>query len=173
MILKEIWKDIDGFEGRYQVSNLGNVKNYRSVLKGGSFSNGYKFVNLTKAPYDSHNYLIHRLVAEAFIPNPLHLEVVNHLDGNKENNSVDNLEWCTAAQNIAHAIEIGLIESQCKIRRKVTISNSDQNITFNSMKECASFFGFKKSWLHDRLYRFGNDFSFNGYSFHIHERDAS
>lgn len=101
----EIWKDIEGYEGLYQVSNLGNVKslNYRCTnieknLKQGLRPKGYPFVRLTKNKIEKL-YSIHRLVANAFIPNPDNLPCVNHKDENPLNNNVENLEWCTQQYN--------------------------------------------------------------------------
>lgn len=102
--MEEIWKDIKGYEGKYQVSNFGNVKslNYNQtgnerLLKPILHHTGYLCVNLCKP---NKKFPIHRLVAEAFIPNPDNLPQVNHKDENKHNNHVDNLEYCTQLYNI-------------------------------------------------------------------------
>lgn len=115
----------------------------KKEIKGGHYTNGYQFVCLRKNG-NSKKFSVHRLVAEAFIPNPQNLPCVNHIDGNKQNNSVENLEWCTYSENLKHAIDIGLVESQCKIRRSVIISKNNKEIYFKSMKECADFFWFQK-----------------------------
>ena len=102
---KEIWKDILGYEGLYQVSNYGRVRslNYNhtgkvKLLKSRVNKHGYNLVYLFK--YKLKGLQIHRLVAQAFIPNPLNLPQVNHKDENKLNNYVDNLEWCDAKYNV-------------------------------------------------------------------------
>ena len=102
---KEVWKDIQGYEGKYQVSNLGNVKSlqYRNkheehLLNKGYQTNGYYFYTLMKNA-KGKNFLIHRLVASHFIPNPDNLPCVNHIDEDKSNNKVDNLEWCSYIYN--------------------------------------------------------------------------
>ena len=100
----EIWRDIKDYEGLYQISNLGNVKSlYRKCSKNGNRSigtdnKGYKRLYLNKnGKRKSHR--VHRLVASAFIPNDKNFPQVNHKDENKENNRVDNLEWCTNEYN--------------------------------------------------------------------------
>ena len=97
----ENWKDIKGYEGLYQISDQGNVFSVRSnkILKLGLKSGGYKKVNLSKNGL-TKTYTIHRLVAEAFIPNPNNLPCINHKDERLSNNCVDNLEWCTVSYNI-------------------------------------------------------------------------
>lgn len=109
----EVWKDVPGYEGLYQVSNLGNVKSldryvdygkttaFRKgrILKQGKATGGYLQVELSKNKISSAK-LVHRLVAEAFVPNSEHLSEINHKDENKHNNCVDNLEWCTRKYNI-------------------------------------------------------------------------
>lgn len=101
----EIWKDITGYEGLYQVSNLGRVKSTQyfhgtneRILKPISTHNGYFRVHLRKDG-KLKTFKIHRLVAEAFIPNPDNLPQINHKDEDKTNNRVDNLEWCSARYN--------------------------------------------------------------------------
>ena len=120
----EIWVDVEGFVGYYQISNKGRLKVLGAFVKNlGNFANGYvKKVNIKEINLDKHGYCItklckngncvprkvHRLVAKAFLPNPNNWPQVNHIDGNKQNNAVENLEWCSAAHNIKHAWETGL-----------------------------------------------------------------
>ena len=112
----EIWKDIEGYEGIYQVSNFGNVKSlsrlthfenthksgYRltkeRILKSGVGSNGYSSVVLRKDG-KSRTFMVHRLVALTFIPNLENLPEINHKDENKQNNHINNLEWCSHIYN--------------------------------------------------------------------------
>ena len=102
-MIKEIWKDKKDYEGHYQVSNFGRVKSIKfgkeRILKPVTNSSGYLLVELYKNNIKK-KYSVHRLVAEAFIPNPYNLPQVNHKDENKLNNNVDNLEWCTNEYNI-------------------------------------------------------------------------
>lgn len=103
--MEEIWKDVKGYEGLYQVSNLGRIKSFNymntgkeKILKNRLDKGGYYSIVL----YKNGKYInkkVHRLVAEAFIPNLDNLPQVNHKDENKLNNRVDNLEWCTAKYN--------------------------------------------------------------------------
>lgn len=115
--MKEIWKPIINYEEKYEISNLGNVKSLpkrnghrlskEMILKSNKRPNGYYVVCLSKDK-KTKNYYIHRLVAQAFISNPQNYKEVNHKDGNKQNNNVDNLEWCSRKQNIDHALKNGL-----------------------------------------------------------------
>lgn len=117
----ERWADIPGYEGMYQVSDLGNVRSldrvsthsirgaiklHGKVLKGG-LCKGYPMVALCKDG-KSKTHKVHRLVAAAFVPNPEGLPEVNHRDGCKSNNAARNLEWCTHSCNIRHAYAVGL-----------------------------------------------------------------
>lgn len=111
--MKEIWKSINGFEGLYEVSNFGNVRSVDRLVnhhKGGkslrkgkilnpSIGNGYYGVILSKEGHIKR-MAIHRLVAEAFIPNPNNLPQINHKDEDKLNNIYTNLEWCDCKYNI-------------------------------------------------------------------------
>ena len=102
----EIWKQVEGYDGRYKVSNYGRVKSFvrdkdNGVLIGsGKNHKGYHVVYLKNAEGDSQFFFVHRLVALTFIDNPNNLPQVNHKDEDKENNCVDNLEWCDNDYNI-------------------------------------------------------------------------
>jgi hypothetical protein len=110
--MEEIWKDIVEYEGYYQVSNLGRVKRLKGsprtledrVLINKTKKTGYKFVCLSVNREFKYKH-VHRLVAEAFIPNPNNKLFVNHIDCDKSNNNVSNLEWVTAEENNKHARE--------------------------------------------------------------------
>ena len=117
--MKEIWKDVIGYEEIYKVSNFGRVKvleknivsnlkhntgfykKYEKILKQQNEKKGYKIVGLTKN-MKQKGMLVHRLVAQAFIPNLENKRTVNHIDSNKQNNRVENLEWNTYKENIQH-----------------------------------------------------------------------
>lgn len=119
-IMQEIWRDIKGYEGMYQVSNLGRVKSLErqvqmkryiktlpeKIMKLTLNKRGYLYIALCKnGRYQ--RYRVHRLVATTFIPNPHNKPQVNHIDRNVLNNSVDNLEWCTNEENMKHASATG------------------------------------------------------------------
>lgn len=124
----EVWKDVAGYEGLYQVSDMGRVKSMPHVVRRKSkwdeglfiehvskecimspdVARGYERVRLFKGG-KVKRFLVHRLVAEAFIPNnDKSKTIINHLDGNKRNNTVGNLEWCDNSRNVRHAYEMGL-----------------------------------------------------------------
>ena len=111
--MQEIWKDIKGFEGMYQVSNMGNVKslNYNHTNESKMLiplkrKDGYLKVRLYKNK-GYGTFFVHRLVAETFIKKVPNKIIINHKDGNKSNNRVNNLEWCTQKENVNHAYKIG------------------------------------------------------------------
>lgn len=118
---QEIWKDVNGWEGQYQVSNFGNVRSLDKVIRQFYGSRTIKgrqlkpqktkwgYLLVTFSNKQNHKaYSVHQLVAKAFIPNPQNKPEVNHLNGVKTDNSVNNLEWCTEHENIRHAWSTGL-----------------------------------------------------------------
>lgn len=102
----EIWKDCKGYEGRYQISNMGRIWSIVSqrYLKGNIDTDGYIDVKLTAKNGKVKKERVHRLVALAFLPNPTGLPMVNHKDENKQNNCVDNLEWCDNKYNANYSL---------------------------------------------------------------------
>lgn len=121
-MVNEVWKDIQGYEGLYQISNLGRVKSLEHVvvtkagwsftvreklLKSHNNGSGYLFVHLC-SNYEVSQQLVHRIVAKHFLDFVPGKHFVNHKDGNKQNNCVDNLEWVTTAENNKHSRAIGL-----------------------------------------------------------------
>lgn len=124
--MKEIWKDIKGYEGDYQVSNMGNVRSLRfnnngPDKKGSGVRNlklilnsvGYYVVSLYKNKILSRHF-VHRLVAETFIPNPQNKPCIDHIDTEKTNNAVSNLRWCTIKENINNPISSKRRLAKCR-----------------------------------------------------------
>ena len=120
--MEEIWRDIKGYEGLYQVSSLGSIKNIEKNIYSKLYKQiGYLGVDLTKNKIKKR-HLVHRLVAKAFIPNVENKAQVNHINGLKDDNRVGNLEWCTARENNIHAIKTGLkvpTGNEGKAKRKI------------------------------------------------------
>lgn len=145
--MKEIWKD---YIYNYQISNFGRIRNKvtNKILKTRINAEGYLCVCVSLGKRHSCKMVkIHRAVAECFIPNPNNYPVVNHIDGNKENNLYSNLEWCTYQDNTLHAIKMGLI-TYCfgkdnKQSRPVEQLDLNGNLlnTFNSVTEAALSLG--------------------------------
>lgn len=122
--MQEIWKDINNYSN-YQISNFGRVKSKKRITRVGiknvekvtrdekilkplKLTKGYLGIRLYDNTSNAKTFKIHRLVAQAFIPNPDNLPQVNHIDGDKTNNRVENLEWCTCLENMQHSYKIGL-----------------------------------------------------------------
>ena len=130
----EEWKKIDDYEN-YEISNLGFIRSFNygriKILITDEQKNGYLRIGLWENN-KKKKFLIHRLVATAFIPNPENKSQVNHIDGNKKNNRLENLEWNTSSENIIHAYKTGLNTGP----PKKTVSQYDMNMNF--IKEFSS-----------------------------------
>lgn len=160
MDTQEQWKPVVGYEGLYEVSNLGRVRSMFSYYSRGGVcvkilkltqSYGYLTCGLRKHGVWK-NFGVHRLVAEAFLPNPEKYTQINHKNGLKYDNSVDNLEWCTQKQNVRHAISTGLkltkaqkceIEKNKKYDIVITNKSSRNKIVFSDEREALKFLGLR------------------------------
>lgn len=144
--MNEIWKDIEGYEGLYQVSNFGRVKRVTTgrILKGGKDRGGYLRITLCKNGVTSTK-TIHRLVAQAFIPNPENKPEVNHIDENKTNNNVLNLDWMTAKENINHGTHNERVSKTQSIPIIATNIKTDESKEFYGANECARQLGVHQS----------------------------
>lgn len=138
----EVWVEISGFK-MYSVSSFGRIRSPNKTLKPYTDPKGYLKVELR-----GHVKKVHRLVAEAFIPNPDNLPQVNHKDGNKQNNSVENLEWCTNSQNTKHAWESGLRKIRSRPKIFVTVKGNKY-----SLNELSKISGVKYGTLYYRYAR--------------------
>ena len=156
--VNEIWEPVKGFEGYYEVSNTGKVLGIERmvVLKSGlrtiksrflktRINNyGYTEVRLTKDGKTTTTF-IHILLAKAFIPNPYKKLEVNHINGIKTDNRIENLEWCTHSENINHAYQSGLLQ-----KRGIKVVDICNNIKYSTIKDAAlamniNYITFKKS----------------------------
>lgn len=125
-----IWKDVEGFEGLYKVSNEGVlVSTPRKGTKGGvvkpcNVHGGYLMYRLCKKG-KIHRELAHRLLANHFIPNLENKPYINHIDGNPINNTLDNLEWVTQKENVQHAIKMGLVTNMGETHYQVKLTDGE------------------------------------------------
>ena len=152
-IMNEIWRDVPGYEGLYQVSNYGGVRSMNYNKKLGNIrelkqklrDNGYLEVHLSKDSKRKY-FLVHRLVAEAFLENPDNKPQVNHIDGDKSNNYVSNLEYTTNGENQKHAYSTrlknaqGAYEANRKSVRCITTGKE-----FDSITEAALYYNIKSN----------------------------
>lgn len=167
----ETFKDIIGWEGLYQISNLGNVKSLSRIVNNHSglkknlkekflkkqiSKTGYYVVDLKNNNFRK-TFKVHRLIAIHFINNPLNKGFVNHIDGNKLNNDICNLEWCTISENNKHAELIGLKKDSGVYNSRAKLNINDILFIRNStlkIKELSEIFNINKSGISKvRLYK--------------------
>lgn len=176
---EEIWKGISGYEGLYEISNFGYVKSFckktgGSIIKNILGQNGYYKVNLMKRGKRKQPY-IHRLVAQAFIPNPENKPEVNHIDGNKLNNHVSNLEWCTSKENSLHCLSNSLQKvrgqhnGNSKLKRIDVVKIRLLRFKGMSCKRIAFLLGFSQS----TVSRVSNSLSYRNVSFMLDRVDKT
>ncbi|MCF1614809.1 NUMOD4 motif-containing HNH endonuclease [Tetragenococcus koreensis] len=170
--MEEKWRNILGFEGYYQVSNFGRVKsldrvdcrghNLKSmVLKQRYDKDGYKLVYLSKQS-KGQSYLVHRLVAIAFIKNIDNKPQVNHINENKFDNNVNNLEWCTSKENVNHGTGI---ERRKRTKSVIAVNiKTGKKLEFSSCKAAAEF-GFNQSQISNCCNRIEGYYTHFGYKF--------
>lgn len=154
--MDEIWKPVKGYEGYYEVSNLGNIKRldtitrYKSsgvrnypgrMLKQEVILDGYSRVVLMKEG-KKKRFMSHRIVAEIFVPNPYNKSFVNHINGDRLDNRAENLEWCTREENERHAVSVLGKSMKGKTRPKM-IRCLETNIIYKSMNNCVEHLGDK------------------------------
>ena len=133
--MEEIWEKSSTAEN-YEVSNLGNIRHLeRKInLKLRDNGNGYKVIGI-RVNGKGKNYYVHRLVAQVFIPNPENKPQINHIDGNKENNRIGNLEWCTSSYNLKHSYKKGLKKPSEKQKNaaRINIANMSEESKLKSL----------------------------------------
>lgn len=148
--MEETWKFIDGYEN-YQVSNTGKVMNVTTgkILKGQNNGRGYLFVSLYDKNHVCKQIMIHRLVAQSFVPNPDNLPQVNHIDENKHNNCVENLEWITSIDNINHGTHNLRVGLNNPLRKPIYSATESGDINyFDSARAAVKYYNEKGIELH-------------------------
>ena len=138
----EVWKDIPGYAGRYQASTLGRIRSIiklPTVLKEDVQPNGYRRVYLWENGRKK-NRLVHRLVASAFIPNPHDLSDVNHLDEDKQNNRIENLEWCTHTHNMNYG----------HVKKRISAAKKGRPAS-EASKKALSLVSRNRKWVNDGI----------------------
>jgi predicted XRE-type DNA-binding protein len=161
--MEEIWKDVVGYEGFYQISNTGRLKRILKLRKYRDYNSkilspvkdkdGYYRTSIVCENKKRKTVIIHRLVAESFINNPLNKKCVNHINGIKDDNRVNNLEWATVLENNLHAIKTGLKKSLSGEKHNLVKINGDQVNSIRSewstgnfkQKEIALKYGLQQS----------------------------
>lgn len=153
----EVWRDIKGFEGMYQVSNYGNVRSLLSgeptIIAGGKSSSGYHNVTL-RHQGERICMMVHRLVAQNFIPNPNSLPCVNHKDEVKTNNHVNNLEWCTYKYNANYGTSPDRISNSKTNRCEVFVDGT----LYPSLRRAERLLGMYKGDLMKFIQRGGKNY---------------
>lgn len=146
---KEIFKQLPNELNNYMVSNYGTIKSMKTgkLLSGHKDYLGYKKVFLTLTNNQGKGFFVHRLVALMFVPNPYFYSEINHIDGNKENNYFENLEWCTRSHNVKHAFDMGLKANKKGSESLLAKSFYQFDLKGNlikkwgSLMDCANFLG--------------------------------
>lgn len=159
----EVWKDIDGFKGIYEVSNYGRIRTHKDrtiytvqgkrrlkqkYLKSDKRHPNYEKVTLHKEG-KRFDFYVHRLVAAAFLKPVDGLDQINHLDGNKRNNHISNLEWSNNSLNAIHAFDNGLHTSIVGVKLKCLSDNV--KMSFNTVKDANTFLGRSTGYIHRRI----------------------
>ena len=154
--MKEFFKEIDGYPN-YEISNLGRVRNIKvgRVLRQFETKYGYVQVSLCK-DRKQKSFLVHRLVATAFIPNFENKREINHIDGDKTNNCVSNLEWSTRSENVKHAWGLGLkfythTDNMYPSKQKVRCIETQQE--FDSQGSAGKYFGVSQGSIHCSIHK--------------------
>lgn len=159
----EIWKDIPGYEGYYKVSNKGRVKSL--LFQNNALNKKFPREKILKQKKDKYNsyrvelwkngknktWLVHRLVGLAFLGIPKENMTINHKDGNRLNNHINNLEWCTRKANIQHGFRTGLYS--CQKKTKVINKKTNIYLEFMSMAEASKYMGYSKGYISEKVKR--------------------
>lgn len=172
-----MWKDICGYEGRYRVNTKGQILSMWNgkIMSNCIGGNGYYKVGLRKKSGRKDRLLVHRLIAEHFIPNPNNKPQVNHIDGNKLNNNVCNLEWCTPKENSQHAFKLGLRTEHYKnVGKKFGKTSNYHYVSLVRSKADGLFYrALVKATINGKLFAKSRQFSVNKFGEFEAERLAA
>ena len=152
----ETWKELQGYEDRYRISDHGRIWSKQKFKCMGEriSKTGYVNMSLRQKNSPAKQHTLHRLVAIAFIPNPENKPQVNHIDGDKQNNCVENLEWATCSENIKHAFKLGLRDSKGAKNSQSKLTKEDvlwmrENKGKVLQKDMAKRFGVSSKYVSD------------------------
>lgn len=164
IIMEEVFKDVVGFEDYFQISNLGNIFSKRSnrVLKTHIAKSGYVLLatKIGSRQGTNHCFRVHRLVAEAFLPNPENKPEVYHIDGIKTNNKISNLEWVTAEENMNHAKTLSLFKAAKGVLNSQSKLSIDDVLFIRKSSESSRYLATMFGVTHSTILRVKNGISY-------------
>jgi hypothetical protein len=156
--MEEIWKKIPSLDGLYEASNFGRIKSYNThyhkkeakILSLNNNGNGYLYFTIS-IKNKRRNVYVHRAVCEAFNATIKEMNFVNHLNGIKNDNRIENLEWCNSSMNMRHAFDTGLCPKGGKKKNAIKLIDIETNMIFDCIKDAANFYNINYGTMKDAL----------------------